>query len=291
MRICLLVNEDAGSAVSTSDLRAAIKRGGHELVHVVSTEDHLALVLDERIDLLAAAGGDGTMRHAASALAGRHIPLAMLPMGTANNIAQSLGIDGPIEQLIEKWHDGHCRPLDLAMIHGPAGKKHFIEGAGAGLVPGGIAAMDAKPGSDDGGADDRVHRALREYLRVLSALRPQRWNLTVDGTRLERDLLLLEVLNIGCIGPNLVLSREADASDGWLSVVTAGEAHRHQIADYLQARIDGREAPPLDLPVQRTRAVEIQGPVQIHVDGDIQCHTPEQVVSIRIQAAAVRIVV
>jgi diacylglycerol kinase (ATP) len=291
MKICLLVNEDAGSAVSTGDLRSAIERGGHELVHVVSTDNQLTHVLDEGIDLLAAAGGDGTIRHAASALVGRAIPLAMLPMGTANNIAQSLGIDGPIEQLIEKWHGGQCRPLDLGVLHGPAGTERFIEGAGAGLVPSGIAAMDAKPGSDDGDADERVHHALREYRRVLSDLRPQRWSLTVDGARLEEDLLLLEVLNIGSVGPNLALSQEADASDGWLSVVTAGEAHERQIADYLHARIDGRQAPPLDLPVRRARVVEIQGVDRLHVDGDIQRCTPDQVVSIRVQTAAVRIVI
>ncbi len=291
MRICLLLNEDAGSAISTRDLRVAIERAGHELVHVVSTDDQLTHVLDERIDLLVAAGGDGTVRHAASALVGHAIPLAMLPMGTANNIALSLGIDGPIEQLIEKWHVGQCRPLDLGVIHGPTGTERFVEGAGAGLVPCGIAAVDAKPGSDDGDADERVHHALHEYRRVLSDLRPQRWSLTVDGARLEQDLLLLEVLNIGSVGPNLVLSQEADASDGWLSVVTAGEAHRRQIGEHLDARIDGREAPPLDLPVRRARVVEIQGLAQLHVDGDLQPCTPDQVVSIRIQTAAVRIVV
>jgi diacylglycerol kinase family enzyme len=48
------------------------------------------------------AGGDGTAANAARTVAGRAIPLAVLPLGTANNIARSLGYVGSIEELIRR---------------------------------------------------------------------------------------------------------------------------------------------------------------------------------------------
>jgi diacylglycerol kinase (ATP) len=290
MRICLLVNKGAGTAVSTDELRTAIERSGHEIAHIVDKDDHLRRVLDEPVDILVAAGGDGTVWRAANALVGRNISLAVLPMGTANNIALSLGIDGPIERLVERWSNGHHRPLDLGLLHGSPADEHFIEGIGAGLIPGGIAAMHARHESEEGDADERVRLALQTYLEVLADLQPQRWTLTVDGTRLEDELLLLEVLNMRSIGPNIVLSESVDASDGWLSVVTAGEEHRQQIVDYLEGRIEGRNS-RLDLPTRRAREVEIQAVDHIHIDDEVHHREPGQVVSLVIQPAAVRVIV
>ena len=98
---------------------------------------------------------------------------------------------------------------------------------GGGLIPAGIAAMGGQPG--DGRDEDRrarLARAARKYRDALSGLRAYRWTLTLDGTRQDGELLVLEVLNIRSVGPNLVLSPDVDCSDGFFSVVTAGEEHR-----------------------------------------------------------------
>ena len=70
-----------------------------------STRSFASKILESHADLVVAAGGDGTVATAARVLAGRKIPLAILPLGTANNIARSLNSDGPLDTLVASW--GH----------------------------------------------------------------------------------------------------------------------------------------------------------------------------------------
>lgn len=49
----------------------------------------------------------------------RTVPVAILPLGTANNIARSLGIAGTPHELAESWHIEHARKLDIGAANGP----------------------------------------------------------------------------------------------------------------------------------------------------------------------------
>jgi diacylglycerol kinase (ATP) len=289
MKISLLFNESAGDGVSSDWLRETLKKNGHGPVHLIEKDD-FEDVLQDSPELVVAAGGDGTVRRAAEAVAGRGIPMAILPLGTANNIARSMGIDGSIAKLIEAWDGANRRPLDLGIVRGAWGQNRFLEGVGGGLIPAGIAAMKAEPGDDNQHADERVARAVRGYRDVLSRLEPRRWTLTLDGTRTEGEFLILEVLNIRSVGPNIVLFPDADPSDGYLSVVTAEEEHREEVADYLHCLIEGRDG-RVSLPTRLARQIEIQGWEEIHVD-DRLLRSPEiGTVSIDIEAAALDVLV
>jgi diacylglycerol kinase family enzyme len=65
--------------------------------------------------LVFAAGGDGTVRACAQALAGTGIPLAIVPLGTANLTARTLGIPGRADRAIEAGFRGRDRVIDLAL--------------------------------------------------------------------------------------------------------------------------------------------------------------------------------
>jgi hypothetical protein len=64
-----------------------------------------------------------------------------------------------------------------------------------------------------------------------------------------------------------VFAAEADPSDGWLTVVAAGEDDREHIAKYLQCRVEGWEV-PADLPSRRARRVEMVCDDDLHIDDD-----------------------
>jgi diacylglycerol kinase (ATP) len=291
MRVSLLYTESAGDGVSRENLREALERSGRELVHMVEHDGDLEeAVNDQSTELLVAAGGDGTVRRAANALVGRRIPLAILPLGTANNIATSLGIDGSIAQLIARWDSARRRPLDLGVVRGSWGESRFLEAVGVGLIPAGIATMDAEPDQPHEDSDSELARAVRRYRDVLSRLQPRRWTLSLDGAQLDEELLLVEVLNIRSVGPNFVLSPAADPSDGFFSVVAAGEEHREELAGYLQRRINGENC-RLSLPTRRARRIEIQGWEQLHVDDEIHRSPSVGAVSIDIEIAAVQLLI
>src|SRR5690606_6672480 len=71
--------------------------------------------LEDPGDLVVAAGGDGTVAEALMTLAGRDVPVAILPFGTANNIAKSLRIVGETAQIVAAWRERNPEPLDLGL--------------------------------------------------------------------------------------------------------------------------------------------------------------------------------
>ncbi len=218
-------------------------------------------------DLVVAAGGDGTTARVARALAKSTVPMAILPLGTANNIAASLGIVGEPEQLIAGWQNGQARPLDLGLGTGPFGERRVVESIGGGLVTHGIVVMD-RCKSAEGPSGGEIARALRVYREMLPSVAPFSWKLRIDGRAVEGDFLLVEVLNTPRIGPQFELARGVRPDDGLLSVVMADASHRQAIADYLEARLNGG-APVLDLPVQTAVEVEIVHGDRLHLDDEV----------------------
>ena len=71
--------------------------------------------------MVVAAGGDGTVRACAQALAGTQVPLAIVPLGTANLAARALGIPSRIGGSLATAFGGHERRIDLAVAGAAAG--------------------------------------------------------------------------------------------------------------------------------------------------------------------------
>src|ERR1700741_5205698 len=122
MKISLFHNQNAGDNTSFSWIRELIETSGHEIVRVFDREAAFGELIDERTELVVAAGGDGTVAPAARLLAGKPIPLAVLPLGTANNIARALHADAPSEQLAACWDNADRRRLDIGVARGPWGE-------------------------------------------------------------------------------------------------------------------------------------------------------------------------
>jgi diacylglycerol kinase family enzyme len=289
MRVAVLFHESAGDGVSGQDLRKAIASGGHDVVDLIADDADLEEAFAEAIDLVVAAGGDGTVFRAANAVADRNIPIAILPLGTANNIAVSLGTEGEIPDLVVRWKNARRIRFDVGIVRATWGESRFLEGVGAGLIPAGIASMDADPSPADA-AEARLVRAAQRYRDLLSRLQPRRWTLTLDGQRLEDAFLLVEVLNIRSVGPTLVLSGDADPSDGVFSVVMATEDQRGELDAFLSDRVEGRVR-PLSLPARRVRHVVIEGCEELHLDDQVHRGSRAETIQVHVQPAALQFLV
>lgn len=289
MKISLFHNQKAGDNTSLSWIRELIETSGHQVVRVFDREAAFGELLDERTELVVAAGGDGTVAAAARLLAGKPVPLAVLPLGTANNIAKALHSEAPSEELVKCWDTASRRHLDLGVARGPWGERKFLEGVGFGLVPAAITSVHTKPFTAED-VPEKLERARIRYCQVLSRLQPRRSTLILDGTSITGDFLLVEVLNIRSVGPNLVVCPDADPSDGYFSVVTATEDHREAVAGYLQDLVEGRES-TLMLPTMRAREIEIETVEDVHVDDDVVRFPMSATMSVEIAAAAVEFLI
>jgi len=266
-RATIIHNTAAGDGrPSGGELRELIQRHGYTLAYA-TTDDDLDIALQDPGDLVAVAGGDGTVGEVAVRLLGRGIPLTILPVGTANNLARSIGIDGPIDRLIEGWSDGTTRPLDVGFAHGPWGYRPLVESCGLGLFAHAMPVLSAlKKG---GGApelreavvrDDR--RALR---RLLEQFRPRPVDLHLDGRALDDEYLMVEVMNAPMLGPRLRLAPAADPGDGQLDVVLIRERDRQPLAQWLDD--NARTDPRLDVRTAHTVELVWNGD-PIHIDGE-----------------------
>lgn len=292
MRISLFHNEDAGDGSSVDDITTLFERHGHRLVQVVGREFRVEQILESHADLVVAAGGDGTVATAARVIAGRKLPLAILPLGTANNIAKSLGCEAPIDELVAGWDDTDIRLLDLGFVRGEWGEQIFFESVGAGLIPFGIGAAKAKQSlskdkDQEGSSTAKPEDAIKMFRDVLADLEPQPWTLVIDGEERTGEFLLVEVLNMPSIGPNLVLSNDAHPSDGFFSVVIATEADRGVLDKYLKQRMRGSDA-PLAMPPIHARQVEIRGSSDVHVDDQLLHTNTPHTVSMTIEPEALK---
>jgi diacylglycerol kinase (ATP) len=289
--VALLHNPSAGGDASFGEVRRALERAGYAIAAEIEKDaDYGRIREQEEVDFVVVAGGDGTVRRAARALAGSKMPLAILPVGTANNIAKSLGIAGEIDAIVAGWEAGTRMPFDLGVAHGQWGSSRFLESVGSGLVPAGIAAAEEHPAHKTSDPDTELRRALENYAEALERLATRRWTGLLDDEPIDDEFLLVEILNIPSVGANLELAKDADPSDAFFDVVTAREAERRILKDYLLARRKGAE-PTLVLPTRRARRAEITGFERMHVDDELRRIESAGKVTIEIEPGAITFVV
>src|SRR5207237_2725401 len=181
MRILLVHNPKAGSEEHEGeDFIKALKRAGHKATYQSSKKKGIMKALKKKIDLVLVAGGDGTVSKVARRLVAMdsEIPLAVLPMGTANNFARSLGFCLSEKELIEQLNHGKCNTFDVGQARGPWGKRYFFEGAGAGLFADYMRApkRDGKKDEPKSKAE-AMRRHVKELRRRLQTYRPRPWTI------------------------------------------------------------------------------------------------------------------
>jgi diacylglycerol kinase family enzyme len=288
MKIALVYNPASGRHVALESLRALLTAGGHDVIRALEHSSSLDGLADPPAELVVAAGGDGTVADAVRAVAGRGVPMALLPLGTANNIASTLGVQGRLEPLVQSWHQIAAQPFDLGVLQAPGGPRRFVEGTGGGLVAASLASFQRRPLRRGEPPPAQLVGALRRYSQTLKQLRPQRWSLRIDGRAVDGEFLLVEVLNTRAVGPNLELAPESNPFDGALTVVTAREQDRGALADYIADRLAGLDT-RLTLDEQSALCVEIDHAPTLHLDDELLRLPVGTGVSIRVQAAAVSV--
>ena len=244
MRVTAIYNPEAGEKPLTRQRFAALlDRAGYDATCVSAKGDRWKDALDDPGDLVVVAGGDGTTAKVAKRLAGRGIPLAILPAGTANNVARSLGLDGPLDRLIAQWTDATPTPIDLGLARGPWGEELFIESCGLGVFPHmlEIAAAREKLTVAQRARFEPSERGIDLMIELVRSSRTRPWAVALDGSDLSGDYIMLEVMNIPYIGGGIDLAPRADASDGTFDVIAVREPDRDSFIEYLRERQHGGE--------------------------------------------------
>ncbi len=278
--VCVIFNARAGSGRAARRLRQ-LRRVLGACAEFRATEgrghgEELACeAADAGFPLIAAAGGDGTVHEVANGLlrATRPDPtLAVLPIGSANDYAHSLGLTA--DWWLHPDPTIEATPVDVGLVRAAGGRSaYFVNNLGIGLT--GLVALEA----------ERVPlRGLSRYMIGLVRTLCFRYHhplteITLDGqTRREPTLAL--TLGIGQREGNFCLVPQAELDDGLFDYVHAGALTRRQLLRLVPAGVAGRlprDFPGLSLGRCRRASIESEVPLAAHTDGEFFCRPQENV--------------
>jgi diacylglycerol kinase family enzyme len=250
MRTLLLHNPTAGASHPNHvELTDQLKQAGFAPVYQSTKDKAWKEILKRPWDLVVVAGGDGTVARTARALWNRKVLLAIVPVGTANNIARAIGLDGDVETIVPRLAGATPRNLDIGLARGPWGERRFLEAVGFGLIAKAISHSGPKPPKPL-----RIDNGREELQKALEDAETERFNVEIDGETFTGDFLFVEILNLARTGPALPMSAGATPGDGFLDVVFCFEQDKARLGEWLTDP-EGRSCP---VTVRRGRKVALQ---------------------------------
>ena len=219
------------------------------------------------VELVLAAGGDGTVRLVAAGLAGTDIPMAIVPAGTGNLLARNLELPLDAAGALDVALDGHERLVDTVVLTVDGGEPdRFAVMAGTGLD---AMIMD--------GVDTRLKKFIGPGAYFLAAAKalgrlPVPVDLRVDGRHHRRNAIICVIGNCGELTGDLELIPGAQSDDGrlylyvafpsrpshWVKALVRLLSRRPQKDDHVQVW-SGRE---VEIRLRKRDAYEVDGDVE-----------------------------
>ena len=218
-------------------------------------------------------GGDGTAAKVAFRLIDNGIPLSVLPLSTANNLARALGFVASPEEIIVRLEGGKKQVFDVGLATGPWGERYFFEGVGGGLLADYVWA--AKKEEKENGKAEKLSKEQQMarhgtlLRRMLHDYPVRRWKIEIDGKDISGPYILWEAMNIRSVGPALHLAPQAATRDGRFDFVCARAADRARLMEHFDARVAEKKSKS-PLPTRRFRELRIiwKGST-IHLDDEL----------------------
>lgn len=222
------------------------------------------------VDVVVAAGGDGTVSFVAGELMGRRESLAILPLGTANDCARTLGIPAAPLDAARVILAGRRRPIDAGLVNG----RPFVNAVGIGISVA-VSREAPRTGKDRLGVLAYLLAALRA-IRTTTGFRVQ---LAGEGHRWHGRALQVTIANGRHYGGGMTARSDARIDDGRLDVLVvkpAGPLRLLRAALHLRR---GRYGPsgPVHVLSARTVHIRTHPGVAFAADGEECGRTPLEV--------------
>jgi diacylglycerol kinase (ATP) len=235
----LLHNPGAGAQSFTKEqLLSMVQDEGWNCRYSSTKEDW---ELDPTADIIVIAGGDGTVKKAVKQVLknNKRPKLAVLPLGTANNIAHSLGTTGDVRTVLHSIQNGDSKPrkFDVGTIKGIPDIHFFIEGIGFGVFPEAVKKILNSNAPPSATPEESMQKTLKVIHETILSYKPDYCYMEVDGNIYSGMFLMLEIMNIRSVGPRLFIAPAADTGDGQLDIMMAREHEKEKLAEYIRNKI------------------------------------------------------
>lgn len=285
----ILLNPIAGGGRAARFVHRIAALSGESAVLVVgASADHVSdLACDAASEghaRVVAAGGDGTVQAVINGLmaSGESRPqLGIVPIGSGNDLARSLGIPRSLRDAVQIALHGPGAPIDLALAHAGGSSRWFGSAAGVGF--------DAQVATAMAGRRGRWQRGTLGYLvTTLAELRRTR-NHRVrlsgrdgqSGWIEELTILLAVIANGAYYGGGMRIAPDATVSDGMLDLITIADVSRMTALRQLPNLYRGTHLDHPAVSARRLTAIEIEPldgePLPLHLDGEAWQRAPVRI--------------
>ncbi|HEY9899458.1 MAG TPA: diacylglycerol kinase family protein [Pantanalinema sp.] len=286
-RALVVFNRGAGrgrNACSVEAIAREIRSWGWTLETIdcqdERTTDAIASAIAGGVDTVVSLGGDGTANLCAGALIDTDVALGVVPCGTANDFARTLGIPLPIDRALAALRDGERMRIDVGWVNG----HHFLNVASLGM--GALIARGISP--------DRKRRWGRwayalEVLRRLRTPRLHPFTLCLDGGCERFEAYQVAIANGCSFGGGFRIGAEARLDEGLFDVlvIEPGWLRRARKATASGLTLVGR----LGSRTYRTRWLEITSTDRVTVNLDGEAHELVSPLHFRVRPLALSVLV
>jgi YegS/Rv2252/BmrU family lipid kinase len=270
MSVAIIINPvsggaRAGAARERAERASAVLRAGNEPAAIFVTErrgharDLAAAAIARGDRLIIAWGGDGTLNEVGSAAAFSQTPIALVPTGSGNGLARTLGVSRTPERAIAEALRAVPRTIDA----GELGGRLFFSVAGVGFDAHVAACFDR---------DLAGRRGLAAYVRIsareLWGYRSESYR--IDNAARERRALLVTFANSPQFGNGVRIAPSARLDDGLLDLVVVEERSRFATICSLPYLLTGRIGRARGVSIEQIEhaAIEANHAMAFHVDGE-----------------------
>jgi diacylglycerol kinase (ATP) len=271
-RSLLLVNAKARRGdIDVEEIADRLSSLGPVLVPVCPAAEMLRSAILEHADAVRRVlicGGDGTLNCALPALLSTGLPLGVLPCGTANDFARSLGIKD-LDAGIESAIAGHVRAVDVGVVNG----SYFLNAAGIGLGP--------EINKNLGKAAKSRFGVLEYFLQALRQARGHRGMrlvLDCDGEQVSLRSMQLTIANGVHYGGGMTISDDARLDDGRLDVLCIRPQSLLRLLGYGLSMRSGRLVDDENIRTFSCRRVTVttRHAADVTADGELVTRTPAE---------------
>lgn len=274
-----------GSAEALGDILE--RHGVHAEIHEPTDEDAARAIVRaavaDGVEIVVAAGGDGTVHLVAENLLGTDTALGILPLGRVMNIARALGIERDVDAAADVLRDGEIATIDTGeAVRLDGGVVPFFEAGSVGLN----AAIFREVTRVDEGDPSSIPRTIWVALRY----RPARMVVELDDTSVTTRALMVAVSNGPYLGLGMTVAPGARLDDGRFDVRIFQRFSKWELLRHLASIAFGRRRYAPQVTTHRSARVRITSshPQPARADSADLGHTP---VEYRTRPAALRVVV
>lgn len=272
-RVLLLLNPHSRlGETAEAQVRQELTTLGFDLVAVEGLPDRFVTAIrkyQSQVDCVIIGGGDGSVNAAIEGLLETHLPIGVLPLGTANNLARTLGIPSDLAGACQTVAQGQIQAIDLGWVNG----RYFLNVAGIGLSADINRSVEKKLKRRWG-----VIAYMMTALKLIFKQRRMRAEIHCNGEVVQTKTYQITVCNGRHYGSGLTVAADATINDQRLDLCSLEIQHWWQVFWLLPALTRGEYAAGRGIRVLQGQAIEIytRHPAAIDTDGEITTQTPAQ---------------